>query len=528
MSNVDDVTVVIKTFIRPRQVKRLIKSIREHYPDIKIIVVNDGDDENVYEDENMKTILLPFDTGLSAGRNAGVAEVETEYFVLCDDDFIFTDETDVARWKDLLIKYDFDILGSRIQATEYSSGNWTWLWDDKRGDGRIYEKHGYHSSWQDNGFTVAHVDFCLNTFIARTKVIQEHPWDEKYKIMEHRPFFYKYRNALRVGWSEEIFMGHEHGKQSKRYLDMRRDPARKKYFQKFHRQDGYYFNYCSNMSSTKKKTVGPNKLRSGQKLLPKPIHNSVEHKKNGNLKIMVVGRNNGWNIPDLIHSLNSQTYKDFEVVLADDNSSDGMADLWYDLTKNDSRFDQFYNETQYWSLGNQIKAIDYMSTDDQDIIIKIDADDMLYNDRALEIVRRKYDVEGAWMTYGNAYRPSLKRNIVAPWSPRTVRKNSFRKDGWRSLHLSTYKRWLWDRINHDASLTDVDGEYYKVTEDQARGYPMYEMAGTRAKYIYDVLYYYNDTLETNDFNANWAEQQRVSKRIRRMQPAKRLPPDFEV
>jgi len=57
-----------------------------------IIVVDDGrkpTELNLHGLTGVRVINLPFDVGLSAGRNAGVDACETEYFVTLDDDFIF-------------------------------------------------------------------------------------------------------------------------------------------------------------------------------------------------------------------------------------------------------------------------------------------------------------------------------------------------------------------------------------------------------------------------------------------------------
>ena len=264
MSNVDNISVVIKTFLRPDRVEALIDSIRLFYPTIKIIVVNDGDDQMIWEDENMRTLLMPFNSGLSAGRNYGVEQCDTEFFVLCDDDFIFTEKTDLVRWRELLVKYDMDIMACRLEKT-FASEEWSWLWYHE--DGLIKEKPGHYHAWKDKGFFVKHVDFVLNSFMARTKSIQDHPWDEKYKKMEHRPYFYKYRNAMRIGWCEEIEMGHPNKPNPARYNHYRRKDVGS--YRQMHKQDGYFFSYETTgstandrISSVRRKTKGPRSPRA--------------------------------------------------------------------------------------------------------------------------------------------------------------------------------------------------------------------------------------------------------------------------
>ena len=96
-----DLTIIIKTLDRYVCLKPLIKSILKKYKDIPILI---GDDslisckEQVKKDfpnANITFIELPYDCGISYGRNVLVSKVKTKYFCLCDDDFIFDKKTDL-------------------------------------------------------------------------------------------------------------------------------------------------------------------------------------------------------------------------------------------------------------------------------------------------------------------------------------------------------------------------------------------------------------------------------------------------
>lgn len=108
----DDTTIIIKTFERIDSAKRLLNSIFKYYPDIQVVVSDDSAEAKRHKQEvlkkwpnkNLVYLDLPYDVGLSAGRNLAVAQVKTKYFVLCDDDFIFGPRTDLRRLKDTLEK----------------------------------------------------------------------------------------------------------------------------------------------------------------------------------------------------------------------------------------------------------------------------------------------------------------------------------------------------------------------------------------------------------------------------------------
>ena len=78
--------------------------------------------------------------------------------------------------------------------------------------------------------------------------------------MEHRPYFYKYRNDFKVGWTEEIFMGHTPGKSSRRYRSFRGKDKSKYYA--YHKEDGFNFAYSMR---TPAKYTGRNRARGRRK-----------------------------------------------------------------------------------------------------------------------------------------------------------------------------------------------------------------------------------------------------------------------
>jgi hypothetical protein len=120
IEDLNNLTLLIKSFKRKECVDNLISSIRKFYKNIPIIVVDDSVEleteilPNYDYDENIKTYNIPFDSGLSAGRNYGVSKIETDYFVLLDDDFEFTERTDLNKWLKILKISDLDILGGLV------------------------------------------------------------------------------------------------------------------------------------------------------------------------------------------------------------------------------------------------------------------------------------------------------------------------------------------------------------------------------------------------------------------------------
>ena len=49
--------------------------------------------KEIQKDENIRYFKLPEDNGWNSGRAVLISQVQTEYFVTCDDDFVFKDTT---------------------------------------------------------------------------------------------------------------------------------------------------------------------------------------------------------------------------------------------------------------------------------------------------------------------------------------------------------------------------------------------------------------------------------------------------
>ena len=52
-------------------------------------------------DENIRYFKLPENNGWNSGRALLISQVQTEYFIWCDDDWIFNDSTDLETMLDI-------------------------------------------------------------------------------------------------------------------------------------------------------------------------------------------------------------------------------------------------------------------------------------------------------------------------------------------------------------------------------------------------------------------------------------------
>lgn len=239
-----DYEIIIKSFLRMGRLKRLLHSIVEHFPGVTVRIADDsapGRDpaisqkhrellkptlahrkqiiEFVEQFPNIHFYELPFDTGLSAGRNFLVERVETPYFVLMDDDFIVTSNTRLDRLHKVITSSPSVVIvgGSVIDFNaKHPKG-----WHRPPGDVEIINGHFRLILYGKNApkKTVAGVR-CTpcglphNFFMGSKKLFDEHNlrWEPTLKTcVEWTIFFYSVPKELDVYHTVECAIDHRPG-----------------------------------------------------------------------------------------------------------------------------------------------------------------------------------------------------------------------------------------------------------------------------------------------------------------------------
>ena len=209
---IDSLTIIIKTFERAALVRKLVDSIRVRYPKVPILIADDSEEPTpIRRVKNLQYFTLPFDCGLSAGRNFLLNQVRTDYFLLLDDDHLFRAETDLEHFIGIAKHGGLDVLGGvMINYPEEE----------------IFPYHGRlvlepHRQGSGNFFCIRHAptqandshqrcSVVHNFFVARTSsVLSMGGWDPQLKIMEHNDFFLRCeKQELRVAHSNSVCIHH--------------------------------------------------------------------------------------------------------------------------------------------------------------------------------------------------------------------------------------------------------------------------------------------------------------------------------
>jgi glycosyltransferase involved in cell wall biosynthesis len=215
-------TAVIKTFERPNKLINLLKSIRKFYPRMHVIIIDDSTSCIKHKwDKKTSYYHMPYDIGLSEGRNIGVSYVKTPYTLVLDDDFLFTEKTKLDIFLHILKNYNFDIVSGDV--VDYGV-----MTRSRRGIFKIKEKNlvlkYLPANHKKSGYP--NLDFVLNFFLARTNILKYYPWDSDLKIREHEEFFWRLKqNNVRVTYTNEVSIWHfpdDHSEIKKtKYSEMR-------------------------------------------------------------------------------------------------------------------------------------------------------------------------------------------------------------------------------------------------------------------------------------------------------------------
>ncbi|XP_066302319.1 beta-1,4 N-acetylgalactosaminyltransferase 1-like [Branchiostoma lanceolatum] len=205
----DRVTVVVKAFLRYDHVRQLVHSFSRFYPGTRIIVADDSPKER-YQDikeEYTDHYRMPDYAGFFAGRNLGLSQVTTEYFLYMDDDHYLRPSTKLETLVALLDNTDFHVAsGAYEDLEEFASairvvGNRTHACFEK------LRKH-YH---EIDGFPDCYAaDHTENFFLASTAEVKAvgfdpHPAQAR---VGHQEFFTAALGRLRIAVCRFVIVGH--------------------------------------------------------------------------------------------------------------------------------------------------------------------------------------------------------------------------------------------------------------------------------------------------------------------------------
>lgn len=217
----DDTAILVTTFMRDSALFQCVKSIRKYYPDIAIFVGDNGK-PNTKKDDFCKDnkcfyIKTPFDCGVGATRNKVFEAMpkQFKYIVICEDDVLFTEETRLNNWIEILnSKRNIGVAGGILKkhsAKIATIQNYeAWLYAKAA---TLYVERIERFDWKlDCISRYSYCDIVINIFMMKRDVWNDHKWDPEIKTWpEHEDFFFllKKNTDWKVVYTDTVSLIHK-------------------------------------------------------------------------------------------------------------------------------------------------------------------------------------------------------------------------------------------------------------------------------------------------------------------------------
>ena len=193
----DKVTLIIKTFERPQCINRLVYSVKMKYPNLRMIVVDDSRESRPIS--GVEHIRMPYDSGVSAGRNLALSKVDTPFVVTLDDDFVFNDKTNLENWLSVLEATNLDLVGGNVDG--HPAYNASLHIED---NALVFKPEPVGT---EGDFYLWNI--VLQFWMGRTDKIKEiGGWDDDFKTVDHIIFFARSIGKLKIGHCPDVRVGH--------------------------------------------------------------------------------------------------------------------------------------------------------------------------------------------------------------------------------------------------------------------------------------------------------------------------------
>lgn len=210
-------------------------------------------------------------------------------------------------------------------------------------------------------------------------------------------------------------------------------------------------------------------------------------------KIIISAHNCLQWLPCCLHSIAAQNYRNFDLTILDDASTEPGLWEWMEWTCRKQGWLAMRSEEHLGPLGGLAVATKAANCDEEDVIVHIDGDDWLAHNDVLGFLDSIYSRGGIDLTYGQFINyPSGTLGYTGKYSKKTIRDRSYRKDLTRWGHLRTFKAFLWNAIP-DSDLRTPAGDYIRFAADHLFMDAMLEMVGERFHVVDEILYVYNQT-----------------------------------
>ena len=211
------IAIGIKTFMREETLFKTLDSIEKYFPyAYRLYIADDGgiSDEKEYRYQQLEiqghvVIRLPFNSGLSFGRNAIVQRVIEPYVLIMDDDILLTDSESIEKMKQVLdSSEDIGLCAGMIYLPNgecFGGHNYSRGIMLEINKGALFRHSSRGKLAKADGILFNYADQVVNFFLAKRAVFKSVTWDSRIKIeFEHIDFFLQLK---KTHWKAVVCLG---------------------------------------------------------------------------------------------------------------------------------------------------------------------------------------------------------------------------------------------------------------------------------------------------------------------------------
>ncbi len=215
----NNVTFIYKSFCRQKQAKRLYRSIKSYYPNVRVVIADDSKEPLEIPKLHKEDIVLhlPFNSGLSKGLIAALEQVKTPYVMRMDDDELLIPRSNIHNQLSFLQEhFEVDLVG--IQSK--------WHHPERLADRmkRITMNNELlipAGTFIDGREVVYKAP---NVFLVRTESLRKVGYDPNIRMIDHHEFFFRAAGQIVCVQDPHSAVMHCHNRfENKEYNKYRRD-----------------------------------------------------------------------------------------------------------------------------------------------------------------------------------------------------------------------------------------------------------------------------------------------------------------
>lgn len=219
-----NVTFIFKSFQRHPMARRLYRNIQRFYPGTRVIIADDSSTPLRLDGDGLTIIQLPFNSGLSKGLNAALAQVQTPFVVRMDDDELLTPFTGIHHHLRFLMEHpEADLVGV-LPRNIPMGGNWKQQKNPYFAQSMAHAPTPLkipHMTWLDSTHVV--LGKIPNIFLARTDTFRAVGYDDNIRMIDHQEFFFRAAGTLVSVLEPNCFVLHYHNPFHREYQAFRGD-----------------------------------------------------------------------------------------------------------------------------------------------------------------------------------------------------------------------------------------------------------------------------------------------------------------